>query len=48
VISFGKTKKWMRLEVGAPDKEQWMKTVTFYLNNDFIEVGPRLKIQLKQ
>ena len=48
VISFGETKKWTRLEVGAPDKEHWMNTFNFYQNNDFIEVGPRLKIHLKK
>jgi len=46
VISFSKTKKWTRLEVGAPDKQHWMDTFHFYKNNGFIEVGPRLKYPL--
>ena len=33
---------WKRIEVGAPNKEEWSKTLSFYLNNGFKEIGPRL------
>jgi len=46
VISFAKTKGWKRLEVGAPEKEHWMRTFNFYHMNNFIEIGPRLKYHL--
>ena len=45
-IEFGRTKRWGRLEVGAPDASRWNRTVAFYLNNGFVEVGPRLKLLL--
>lgn len=43
---FGKSKQWGRLEVGAPDVPRWNRTVSFYLDNGFVEVGPRLKLTL--
>ena len=45
-VTFGRKKEWGRLEVGAPDVPRWSRTVSFYLNNGFIEVGPRLKLLL--
>ncbi len=45
-IEFGRTRRWGRLEVGAPDVPRWNRTVSFYLNNGFVEVGPRLKLLL--
>lgn len=45
-MKFGRTKEWGRLEVGAPDVPRWNRTVSFYLNNGFVEVGPRLKLLL--
>jgi GNAT superfamily N-acetyltransferase len=47
-VSFGKTRRWMRLEVGAPDKQHWIDTFRFYQKNGFIEVGPRLKYPLQK
>ena len=34
---------WSRIEVGAPKQEKWPKTISFYLNNGFKEIGPRLR-----
>ena len=45
-MKFGRAKAWGRLEVGAPGVPRWNRTVSFYLNNGFVEVGPRLKILL--
>jgi GNAT superfamily N-acetyltransferase len=42
-VQFGKQNSWKRLEVGAPPKEEWRKTIHFYLREGFIEIGPRLK-----
>ena len=45
-IGFGHAREWSRLEVGAPDVPRWNRTVSFYLKNGFVEVGPRLKLLL--
>ena len=45
-MKFGRTRGWGRLEVGAPDVPRWSRTVSFYLSNGFVEVGPRLKLLL--
>jgi GNAT superfamily N-acetyltransferase len=37
------TMGWKRLEVGAPPYPQWERTKNFYLREDFIEIGPRLR-----
>lgn len=39
-------KGWNRLEVGAPNPEQWGRSVAFYRREGFIEIGPRLKLSL--
>ena len=43
VIEFGKQKRWGRIEVGAPNRAAWQRTVDFYLREGFVEIGPRLK-----
>ena len=43
-VKVGRAKAWGRLEVGAPNIPRWNRTVSFYLNNGFVEVGPRLKL----
>lgn len=45
-IQFAREKQWGRLEVGAPDVPRWNRTVSFYLDNGFTEVGPRLRCLL--
>ncbi len=45
-MKFGRTREWGRLEVGAPDVPRWNRSVSFYLNNGFVEVGPRLMFLL--
>ena len=34
---------WNRLEVGAPPAQKWSRTISFYKENGFKEIGPRLR-----
>jgi len=43
---FACEKGWEILEVGAPDVPRCQRTVNFYLNNGFSEIGPRLELVL--
>ena len=43
---FAREKAWKVLEVGAPDVPRCQRTVNFYLNNGFSEIGPRLEIDV--
>jgi GNAT superfamily N-acetyltransferase len=45
-IEFGKEQGWRRLEVCAPPLPQWERTLSFYQQNGFTAVGPRLKLPL--
>ncbi len=40
---YGRTRRWSRLEVCAPDLPRWARSVQFYEANGFSNVGPRLK-----
>lgn len=40
---FAKLNKWTKLEVGAPDKTMWPRTIDFYKQNGFEEKGPKLR-----
>jgi len=44
--AFGRQRSWSQLEVGAPSLPRWARTVAFYKNNGFTEVGPRLNFKL--
>ena len=44
--SLGIQRGWGRLEVGAPDQPKWQRTLAFYLNYGFAEIGPRLRLLL--
>ncbi|WP_445354161.1 GNAT family N-acetyltransferase [Microbulbifer sp. EKSA008] len=48
VISFAKEEGWPRLEVSTPERENWQRTIDFYLREGFLEnsVGERLKLEL--
>ena len=41
---FGRLKAWKSMEVGAPSLPKWERTVAFYRENGFYEIGPRLVI----
>ncbi len=43
---FACDKGWEILEVGAPDVPRCQRTVNFYLNNGFNEIGPRLELEV--
>ncbi|WP_444935175.1 GNAT family N-acetyltransferase [Microbulbifer sp. JTAC008] len=47
-ISFAKEEGWPRLEVSTPERENWQRTIDFYLREGFLEnsVGERLKLEL--
>jgi len=45
-VEFGISKGWSKLEVGAPDVPKWQRTVDFYQNNGFKEIGPRLYLPI--
>ncbi len=41
---FARGRAWEVLEVGAPDVPRCQRTLDFYLENGFSEVGPRLEM----
>lgn len=45
-ITLGKTQGWHRIDVGAPHQPQWARSLNFYLSVGFVEVGPRLRLDL--
>ena len=45
-IGFGRERGWNHLEVGAPAVPRFQRTISFYLKNEFVEVGPRLRHNL--
>jgi GNAT superfamily N-acetyltransferase len=45
-VEFAHRRGWSRLEVGAPEIPKWERTVDFYRQAGFSEVGPRLKLPL--
>jgi GNAT superfamily N-acetyltransferase len=42
-VDFARSRKWNRLEVGAPNQPEWKRTFDFYVRAGFDEVGPRLR-----
>lgn len=44
--ALGRERSWSRVEVGAPHQPTWERSLKFYLRNGFVEVGPRLQLQL--
>lgn len=42
----GKRQGWRQLEVGAPSQPTWSRSLAFYLNFGFKEIGPRLSLSL--
>lgn len=45
-VALGRERSWSRVEVGAPRQPTWERSLRFYLRNGFVEVGPRLQLQL--
>lgn len=44
-FEFAKAKDWKRIEVGAPVKEEWPRTYSFYIKNGFVEKSTKLRIE---
>lgn len=42
-VHYAYSRGWPRVEVGTPPESNWGRTISFYKNNGFTEVGPRLK-----
>lgn len=45
-LEFARTKGWKKVEVGAPNKTEWPRTIEFYKKNGFEEKGPKLRISI--
>lgn len=43
---FARQNDWKKLEVGAPSKSEWPRTIEFYIENGFEEKGPKLRLKL--
>ncbi|MFM0283150.1 GNAT family N-acetyltransferase [Paraburkholderia sediminicola] len=43
---FGRERGWKRMDVGAPHQPRWSRSLRFYASEGFIEVGPRLRLEL--
>ncbi len=46
VLNFSRLMNWNKVEVGAPNAEQWPRTIQFYKRNGFIEKGIKLRINV--
>ena len=44
--AIGEKRRWNRIEVGAPNPENWGRTIRFYQEIGFEEIGPRMKLIL--
>ncbi|MBW4362784.1 GNAT family N-acetyltransferase [Flavobacterium taihuense] len=45
-LEFARTKNWSKVEVGAPNKDEWPRTIEFYKKNGFEEKGPKLRVSI--
>jgi len=43
---FGRQRGWKRMDVGAPHQPRWSRSLGFYKSEGFVEVGPRLRLDL--
>ncbi len=46
VFDFSESMNWNKVEVGAPNAEEWPRTIKFYERNGFKQKGPKLRIDL--
>lgn len=46
VFDFSKVMNWTKVEVGAPNAEEWPRTIEFYKNNGFKQKGQKLRIEI--
>ena len=45
-LNFSKTRHWKKIEVGAPNADEWPRTIKFYQENGFSLKGPKLRIEI--
>lgn len=45
-LEFARTQNWNKVEVGAPNKDEWPRTIEFYKKNGFEEKGPKLRVTI--
>ncbi|MBO9701030.1 MAG: GNAT family N-acetyltransferase [Sporocytophaga sp.] len=45
-LGFAKTMNWKKVEVGAPNKDEWPRTIEFYKKQGFEMKGPKLRIAI--
>ena len=45
-LDFAKSRSWEKVEVGAPNKTEWPRTIDFYKKNGFEEKGTKLRINI--
>ena len=48
VFDFSNSMNWTKVEVGAPNEEEWPRTIKFYERNGFKQKGPKLRIDLNK
>ena len=46
VFKFSEVMNWNKIEVGAPNSEEWPRTLEFYKKNGFKQKGPKLRVDL--
>ncbi|MFK7923490.1 MAG: GNAT family N-acetyltransferase [Bacteroidia bacterium] len=46
VFDFSESMNWTKVEVGAPNADDWPRTIKFYERNGFKQKGPKLRIDL--
>jgi GNAT superfamily N-acetyltransferase len=42
--SYGRERRWKRIDVTAPPGEEWQRTVGFYEREGFVFTGPKLRL----
>ncbi len=47
-VRFCRERGWHNIEVGAPSRPKWQRTIDFYLGHGFEEIGPRLDLPFKR
>lgn len=46
-FKFAQEMNWTKIEVGAPNSDDWPRTLEFYIKNGFKPKGVKLRIELK-
>ena len=46
VFEFSNNMNWCKIEVGAPNAQEWPRTIQFYERNGFKQKGPKLRVDI--